>query len=261
MNEIQDDEIDIYEMFHTLWEGKWIISTFVAIAILLSGGFLLYKKPVYESKLFLSIDNLPPYNKDLGQVTTKQNLIDNFASKFYSKKVFQEWKKSFPKNSLIFDDFSKTQIVDGFIMSKEKDDQLATFELEKKNTHFVLVKTDKISLMFNVFTYTQYVNEMLIREYVVQANEDLNKINLLFNISNSLDGNAVDAFLLINRFLDAAKKGKKIFSIQNPTMPKKVSPHSSLILLISLLLGGIIGVLYVFVSNSIRNRKEELAKL
>ena len=43
-----DDEIDLFEFFETLWDGKWLISTFVAIAVLLGGGFLSLKDAVYE---------------------------------------------------------------------------------------------------------------------------------------------------------------------------------------------------------------------
>ena len=43
MNEINQvqDEIDFFELFQTLWDGKWLISAFVAIAVLLGGGYIL----------------------------------------------------------------------------------------------------------------------------------------------------------------------------------------------------------------------------
>ena len=55
------DEIDLFEVFQTLWDGKWLISAFVAIAVLLGGAFLLSKDAVYESKLIYSVDTLPPF--------------------------------------------------------------------------------------------------------------------------------------------------------------------------------------------------------
>ena len=57
MNQRQSDEIDLFELFATLWAGKWIISTFSLIAVLLGSGFLFVKGSVYESKLIYSIDN------------------------------------------------------------------------------------------------------------------------------------------------------------------------------------------------------------
>ena len=56
MSQMRDDEIDLFELFQTLWDGKWLISVFVAIAVLLGIGFLLLQDDAYESKLFLSVD-------------------------------------------------------------------------------------------------------------------------------------------------------------------------------------------------------------
>ena len=56
MNQVQGDEIDLFQLFQTLWDGKWLIRAFVAIAVLLGGGFLLSKDAVYESKFIYSID-------------------------------------------------------------------------------------------------------------------------------------------------------------------------------------------------------------
>jgi len=81
-----DDEIDLFEFFETLWDGKWLISAFVAIALLLGSGFLLLKDSVYESKLIYSVDTIPPFYEE-NEVST------NFQNKFYSVSVFEEWKK------------------------------------------------------------------------------------------------------------------------------------------------------------------------
>ena len=61
MKPVQDDEIDLFEFFLTLWDGKWLISAFVSIAVLLGGGFLLSKDVVYESKLIFSLDTTPDF--------------------------------------------------------------------------------------------------------------------------------------------------------------------------------------------------------
>ena len=46
MSEIRspyDDEIDLFELFAVLWDGKWFIGVFVAVALSISGGVLLVK--------------------------------------------------------------------------------------------------------------------------------------------------------------------------------------------------------------------------
>jgi LPS O-antigen subunit length determinant protein (WzzB/FepE family) len=48
MNLLQDDENDLFNLLKTLWDGKWIISAFGAIAVLLGSGFILRKDALYE---------------------------------------------------------------------------------------------------------------------------------------------------------------------------------------------------------------------
>ena len=111
MYQVQDDEIDFFELFQILWDGKWLSSAFVATAVLLGGGFLLSKDPVYKSKLIYSIDNIPPFY-GANKVST------DFQKKFYSVRVFEEWKQNNSNISIVFEDFSRTEVVDGFILSK-----------------------------------------------------------------------------------------------------------------------------------------------
>ena len=43
-----DDEIDLFELFEALWDGKWLISTFVVLATLLGFGYLQVVQPNYR---------------------------------------------------------------------------------------------------------------------------------------------------------------------------------------------------------------------
>ena len=248
-----DDEIDLFELFETLWEGKWLISTFVAIAVLLGGGFLLLKDAVYESKLIYSVDAIPPfYNANKAST--------DFQKKFYSVSVFDEWKQDNSNTSLVFEDFSATEVVDGFVLSKNEDEQLATLASEKKGGSFVLVKSNQLPILDDFFKYANHINGLLTAEYVVRATEELKIIESRFTDLASADNGIVDTVLSIDRYIVSAEKGANVLDIQRPTMPKKVSPKSSLILAISLVLGGMVGVFFILVRNAITKRKEQLAK-
>lgn len=61
MSHTYDDEIDLFELFQVLWDGKWIIGTFIAIGILLGIGFILFNDKVYESKIVYATDTIPPF--------------------------------------------------------------------------------------------------------------------------------------------------------------------------------------------------------
>jgi LPS O-antigen subunit length determinant protein (WzzB/FepE family) len=250
---MQNDEIDLFELLQVLWNGKRLIVTFTAIAVLMGSGFLFVKKPVYESKLVYSPATIPPFYDE-------KKAVADFQEKFYSKSVFKEWEESHGNTSLVFGDFSKTEIVDGFILSKNAGDQLATLPPEKRGEAFILVRTNQLTVLDDFFKYASFINQALKREYVSRATSELNIIESRFSDLSSADSDIVQTVLSIDRYVVAAKEGANVLAIQNPTMPEKVSPIALLILALSIFLGGMIGAIVVLVSNAIRKRKEALVE-
>jgi len=252
MNQVKDDEIDLFEFFETLWDGKWLISAFVAIALLLGGGFLLRKDVVYESELIYSVDTIPPFYQ-ADKVST------DFKNKFNSINVFEEWKQN-NNTSIVFKDFSDTQIVDGFLLSKNQSQQLATLEFVSNDFGMILVKSNQLPILNDFFKYAQHINKLLENEYIVRSNEEFKIIETRFKDLGIADSKIIDTLLSIDRYIITANKGAGVLRIQRPTMPKKISPRSNLILLISLVLGGIIGVFFILVRDALTKRKERLGK-
>ena len=256
INQVQDDEIDLFEFFKTLWDGKWLISAFVAIAVLLGGSFVLLKDAVYESKLIYSVDAFPPYYD-------KNMVLNDFQNKFYSVSVFEEWKQNNSNTSLVFEKFSKTEVVDGFVLSKGESQRLATLVLKEKGESFVLVKSNQLPILDDFFKYANYINELLKNDYVVRSNEELDFFKSLRKDSLYRNNYIVQNIFSIKKYIFAADKGANILAIQRPTMPKTIQQRQSkhfLILAVSIFLGGIVGVVYVLISNAIRKRKESSAK-
>ena len=253
MNQVQDDEIDLFELFQTLWDGKWLITAFVAIAVLLGGSFLLLKEAVYESKLFYSANTLPPFYG-------KNKVSKDFQNKFYSVSVFDEWKQNNTNTTLVFEDFSATEVVEGFVLSKNEDEQLATLASEKKGGSFVLVKSNQLPILDDFFEYATHINVLLKDEYVVRAKEELTITEARFKDLGTADSNIVETILSIDRYIFSVERGARVLAFQRPTMPKKISPNSSLILAMSLVFGGMVGVFFILIRNAITKRKEQLAK-
>ena len=253
INQVQDDEIDLFELFQALWDGKWLISAFVAIAVSLGGGFLLLKDAAYESKLIYSVDTIPPFYKE-GKTS------NDFQNKFYSVSVFEEWKQNSSDTSLVFEDFSATEVVDGFVVSKDENERLATLVSNRKGATFVLIKSNQLPILDDFFKYAFHISGLLKNDYVARAKEELKIIDSRFKDLGSLDDNIVDTVLSIDRYIVEAEKGAKVLVIHRPTMPKKVSPKSSLILALSVVLGGMVGVFFILVCNAITKRKEQLVE-
>jgi len=249
MSQTYDDEIDLFELFQVLWGGKWLISTFVVLAFLLGGGFILSKDKAYESKVVYSIDNIPPFYND-------DKASTDFQKKFYSIDVFNEWKKSNENTSLVFKDFSKTEVIDGFVLSKDEGATLAVI----KDSASILVKSNQLPILNDFYEYAEHINVLLKVEYVSRAKDELKMIETRFKDLSSADTSVVQTVLSIDRYIVSAESGDNVLSVQRPSVPKKVAPKSSLILALSLVLGGFIGAAYVLIMNAIKTRREQLAK-
>jgi LPS O-antigen subunit length determinant protein (WzzB/FepE family) len=248
MNQVEDAEIDLFELFRTLWDGKKVISAFVAIAVLLGGSFIFFKTPLYKSELFYSIDTIPPFYSD-----TK--VSNDFKLNFFSKSIFKDWKKSNDNTSLVFEDFNTSEIVNGFILSKDENNQLAILNEDKKMGSHILVKSEQLSVLDDFFNYAGYINEILKTEYKNRAKEELNIIETRFKDFSAANDAIISQILSIDRYIVSAEKGAKVLIINRPTLPEKISPRSILILALSIILGGIIGVTYVLISNAICKRR------
>lgn len=57
--------------------------------------------------------------------------------------------------------------------------------------------------------------------------------------------------LLIDRNIITAENRASVLAVQRPIIPEKVLPKSSLILAMSLVLGGMVGVIFILFHNAI----------
>ena len=258
-NSTNNDEIDLFGLFQTLWDGKWVISTFVAIAVLLASSFILFKEPLYESKISYSVDTHPPFY-------SKEKVLVDFKNKFYSKSVFEDWKKSNVDISLTYEDFSKNELVDGFLLAKENDDLLATLATENRGANnVIIIKSNQLSILDNFFEYANNINVLLKSEYVSRASDELNTLETRikdFSATNQsiIGQNSIGNNFDVDRFIVEIEKGAEVIILQNPTKPIKISPKSPLILTLSIVFSGMVGFFFITARKAIRERKEKLTK-
>ena len=198
-------------MIQILWDGKWFITAFVVIAISLGSGFLYSKEPLYESKLVYSVDTLPPFY-------SKEKALTDFKKRFYSSTIFKDWKKSNANTPLVFKDFSLTEVVNGFVLSRREGEQLATISSEKG---FILLKTNQLPVLDGFFKYSEYVNRRLKREYVERAKDELNIIETRFEDFSTGKDVIISRILAVDRFIVAVGKGEDVLKIQSPTKSNK----------------------------------------
>ncbi len=70
---VEDDTIDLYELWITLWSKKWLVIGVTVIAALVSVVYALLQPPVYKAEALL----LPPKAKDVKSVNLTLNEADS----------------------------------------------------------------------------------------------------------------------------------------------------------------------------------------
>ena len=272
VSQSRDNEIDLYELFETLWSGKWFISGFVAISVLLSGGFLFIETPIYESRLVYRVENPPPFYQSItldsdaleSQKIIKEKVKTDFRRLFYSKNTYESWKVENTQSELIFENFNKIKVTNDFIFIKDEVDLLAKLT-EEKSMSFLVVKTNNLLIINDFFSYQTYTNNLLTNEYLARVKEELQIIEKRYQTFYQkefldLDVAIFNNVLDIDRYMNSVAKGVKALTLSRPTYPKKISPKGRKILILSVVFGGMIGAMYVFVSNYIRKRKTVLSR-
>ena len=253
-DQVQADEIDLFELFQTLWVGKWLISKFIVITVLLGGSLIFFSNSVYESKISYSVDTIPPFYSDV-------KVLTDFKKKFYSESIFKSWKKSNSNNLLEFEDFSTTKLVNGFVFSKNKSQQMALVDQKNKGTSYIIINTVQYSILDDFFNYAEHVSELLKAEHVNRAKNELHIIETRFKDFSTANDAIISQILEVDRYIVSVEKGgANVLEIKRPTLPQKTSSNSFQILALSIILGGLIGVTYVLISNATRKRKDKLAK-
>ena len=252
----QADEINLFELFEILWEGKWWLAGFVALALFSAGVFLLYKGPVYESRLFYTTQKLP-YFINSGEAYT------DFKQMLFNETTFNDWKKTNPEITMPFAYINLTEMLEGFIIAKEEDEQLVTLEVDKDhlkgNRAFVLVKSAKPDILPTadyLYLYMQHINTLLTARYLQTAKDALIIIEARFKDYSAINDSVVNNTLAIDRYIKSVEEGAKALTIDRPGRPRE-AVSSAMALVLAVIAGGIIGIFYVFLRNAIRRHKAE----
>ena len=233
-----NDEINLIELFITLWKSKLTLLLFILFSALF--GFLLvyFKDPVYESRIYITTDYVPPFHK--------KKPYSDFKKIFYIKLYFENWKSNKSKSFLKFEDLNNSYLIQNFKYLK-KENLLARFDIEKgrnrPNKDILSISTNNPKIINEIFEYCLYLSNSLKESYIERGSKELtilhNESKLKPQVSN------IDKILEVDRFLEVMEGDSDLLNISNPTEPIKVSPKSFLIFALCLFFGGTLGVFFV----------------
>lgn len=277
MNQLQVDEIDLLELFKSLWYEKWTIVAFTIAALILGNIKAQNIEPNYESKIFYSIDTLPPFY-------VRGKAESDFIELFYSAAIFNDWKKNKDTN-IVYQNISITEQIDGFVFSKVGSSNLASLEFND-GISWLSVRTNNLKLIDDFNDYANHVNNELQLKYITRAKDELKFIQKRYEDSwrakittkelLSLNKSDIDAIsgrykgiwyvvppgvLPLDRYIHEADNGAKVFDIERPTPPYNGATKESTILIISGMIGLTVGIFFVTIRYLFFRRKDTMTEI
>ena len=249
MNSPQDKDITVADFFHVIWTGRKAITLFIFGALIIGGSYIFLKDPYYESTASFSINLVPPtQNYEIKKNKIKIDIDKikyDFENILYSKNIFNEWK-DFNKNaSISYDDFTNTIKIDDILFTKEDDEKLIEFVSTRIGKNYFIIKSGNILHLNDYHSYLEYINDSLTQKYLTIVKAELRMLENLDNKDNYKTEAYVQYVLLNEKFITSVTQGERVFSINRPSAPIMKSPNVKLIIILSILLGGLIGSIYV----------------
>jgi len=140
---VYEDEIDLRELFLTIWQNKFLILLLTALIVILASLYAYYKKPVYESKAAFEIG-----------IVNKEVLVEPNILKKEIEVVFDvEENKGFEKNKAIVHNVEITDKIDNILtvttrgLSKADAKQMLENVLKYVKTKYKYKVTDNIEIL------------------------------------------------------------------------------------------------------------------
>ncbi|AXX91769.1 hypothetical protein CPU12_11580 [Malaciobacter molluscorum LMG 25693] len=100
-NMLQEDEIDLRELFKKLWKGKLFIIVFTLVVTIFAGVYAFLKTPIYEVKAIIKVGYIGDDNivntkllvdelKSVFNIGSKNNTLENYKSIISSLKTLRD---------------------------------------------------------------------------------------------------------------------------------------------------------------------------
>lgn len=246
---INDDEIDLFQLIQNLWDGKGVIAASIAVCLAAAIGYVVIKEPEYESHIHINASYNPPI--------AGRNSVTQLMDAFYDEALFKEWKSANSIDAIDAEDFSRTIMMNGFVVAKTEDELTVRFSDAETNKVSLLVKSNELRLLDSYFSYLGFLNDKVTEKASGSAASLLRYYSAKSdNLSQAQVGPVTTELQLVD-FLNEVSSGMKLLSVERPTMPEKQAPRTGLILILSVMIGGFIGALYVLVQNAWRQRQRQ----
>jgi LPS O-antigen subunit length determinant protein (WzzB/FepE family) len=223
---VQDDEIDLFELFATLWAGKWVIAFVTAMALLGGYAYTQLATKVYQLQAKLDAPACAVSGAEYVDWDCEEALFSAAQ-----RRLADQWTAEFPVTLI---SFSASQP----IVTMQTTEPLA----------FQVYQTTLDQVMYDV--------EVSLRQEAARVQSILELPNLQ---SVSQSDIAVQANLrskLIGNWVQENSGQIGTFSILPNSFKVLIAPKSNLVLALSLVLGGFVGAAIVLLRKVISDRRD-----
>lgn len=222
-----NDEIDLFELFETLWDGKWLIVGSCVVPILIGFGYTQLATAKYKVSVPFDVKIHSLISQQVCEIQrgrqTRVDCMKEVTLHNVSNELGAQWKSDSKNNFVFTETDSPENTADYERMFGE-----VQVEINRK-----LVEQAKEELLF-----------ITGKDFGELRNTERAATNAIYakRIINALEKNSINAVLF-----------------KKPLITKS-SPKTALTLSMSVVLGGMLGVFFVLLRNAIHKRKKQRAK-
>ena len=164
-NYYQEDEIDLKQLFKTLWDKKALISTITLLITLIAGVYAFNKTPIYGATALVEIGNYKLHNNNNNNNNNKA-ILDSSAD--LSKKL-----------NILF--------IDMFKNDEDKDYEITSISIPKKANNFLEIKAEATSnklassAVQKVISFIQDKHQIILDDVKNRRELEINNLNTKIN--------------------------------------------------------------------------------
>lgn len=240
-----NDEIDLIELFLTLWAGKWIIIGFTTVCLTIAIIHLALVEPKYETRILIKQNIVPSFieTPDTHAAPAPEEAphpspaIEDYIDKFYSQEIFKVWANE-NSNKLLTPHL-----------------RLSQFDSIKNKQTELIIKTGDPKIIDAYFQYANFINRLLTQDYQKLSKEELIFLKEQAEDIGVYSDQIVNLLLNTNRFLKNATKGELVLDLKKPTERVKIFPRTEWVLALAVFLGSFVGCASTLLINIVRKRK------